>query len=223
MRGRRIGAVALLPLVLVAADRRSPAPALSPSTAVVRIEAIGCRRLPETGVGTIIDAQLVVTAAHILRGASEVLVDDAPARVVALDVRADLALLTADVGRGGHDRALRLSTDAPTGSVRMAVLRDGSVQFVALPAPRSTTIRFRDARAGTVVERRGLVLAGRVRAGDSGAPVLDARNDVIGVVFATSRSAAVSYAVGAGEAAAMVDGLGEGGARSAPTVTTGSC
>ncbi|MGD9702113.1 MAG: trypsin-like peptidase domain-containing protein [Acidimicrobiia bacterium] len=209
---RRVAAVALLPLVLAAA-----APPAAVTDAVSRVKASGCRNVPGIGVGIVVADELVVTAAHTVSGASVVLVDGADAQVVALDTRTDIAVLHVP----GRDRvdAIRRADTGRAGAARIAVLRDDRVEIIDAPVTRTATIRFRDAAAGTVVERRGLVLTGAVIGGDSGAPVLGDGGLLLGMVFAGSRGDAVSYAVDVSEVTGVLDRLGD----VRRPVDTGSC
>ena len=210
----RLGVIAVLPLVL---SSTGP-PAAGVTEAVVRIEASGCRHLPRIGVGVVVADGLVVTAAHTTNGATSVLVDGADARIVALDTRTDVAVLHVP----GRERvaAIRVGTSGRLGSASIAVLRDDdSVEIVDAPITRMATIRYRDATAGTVVERQGLLLESATRAGDSGAPVLAEGGLLLGIVFARSRAGEVSYAVDVSEVARVLEQLGD---RREP-VGTGSC
>jgi hypothetical protein len=185
--------------------------------AVVRIEAFGCRHLPRIGIGVVVADELVVTAAHTMSGATSALVDGADARIVALDTRTDVAVLHVP----GRERAaaIRVGTSGRIGSARIAVLRDDRVVIVDAPVTRTATIRYRDATAGTVLERQGLVLGGATRGGDSGAPVLAEGGLLLGIVFASSRAGELSYAVDVSEVAVVLERLGDG----RDPVHTGSC
>jgi hypothetical protein len=208
-----LSVIAVLPLVL---SSTGP-PTAGVTEAVVRIEASGCRHLPRIGVGVVVADGLVVTAAHTMSGAAGVLVDGADARIVALDTRTDLAVLHVP----GRERvtAIRVGSSGRIGSARIAVLRDKRVEIVDSPVTRMATIRYRDATAGTVVERQGLVLEGATHRGDSGAPVIAEGGLLLGIVFASSRAGGVSYAVDVSEVAGVLERLG--GSRE--PVDAGSC
>jgi len=75
------------------------------------------------------------------------------------------------------------------------------------------------ASGSTVVHRRVLELSRSLEAGDSGAPVVDRRGQLIGMVFATSTEGERSYAVAVDELAPFV----ERGRASAPPVDLGPC
>jgi hypothetical protein len=205
--------IAVLPLAL---SSTGP-PAAGVTEAVVRIEASGCRHLPRIGTGVVVADGLVVTAAHTMSGATGVLVDGADAQIVALDTRTDVAVLHVPGRR--HVAAIRMGTSGHIGSARIAVLRDDRFEIVDAPITRTATIRYRDATAGTVVERKGLLLASATRGGDSGAPVLAEGGLLLGIVFATSRADEVSYAVDVSEVAGVLERLGGGRA----PVDPGSC
>lgn len=215
-RAGRVGLLSVISVLPLALASTGP-PAAGVTEAVVRVEASGCRHLPRIGVGVVVADGLVVTAAHTMSGAASVLVDGADAQIVALDGRTDIAVLHVP----GRERvaAIRVGTSGRIGSARIAVLRDDGVEIVDAPVTRTATIRYRDATAGTVVERQGLLLDGATRGGDSGAPVLAAGGLLLGIVFASSRAGEVSYAVDVSEVAEVLERLGGGRA----PVDTGSC
>lgn len=131
---------------------------------------------PERATGFVYEGR-VVTVAHVLGGGA-VRADGRAARVARVDRDADLAVLTAGIDgkRVGGSGVRVLTTTRP----------------VAASVRRRITARI----DGAV--RPALELRARIGAGSSGAPVVDGRGRLLGVVFARSRSRAdVAYAVDA--------------------------
>ena len=74
---------------------------------------------------------------------------------------------------GGHDDGAAL-----------VVLRAGRPRTVAGAIRRHVLVRWRDQPGDAPAERPGLELAATVDPGDSGAPVLDRRGRLLGVLYA---------------------------------------
>jgi S1-C subfamily serine protease len=143
--------------------------------------------------------------AHVLGdgGAARVLGADGvrrAARLVRIDEQADLAVLVV-----GAARAARVTgSPAALGGTHVTLWRDGRPQARAARVVRRFEATFRDLR-GAVRRRPALEVAADIAPGDSGAPVVDGRGRVLGVVFARSLSRrGVAYAVDA----SALDGLG---------------
>ncbi len=133
--------------------------------------------VPEHATGFVAADGRVVTVAHVLDGGGAVSVGGGgAARVLRVDRAADLALLSADA-----------EGDSAGRGVRIVSARDGAARAAPVSVRRRIVARVRDSAGSRVYSRRTLELAGDVAAGDSGAPVLDADGDLLGVVFARSR------------------------------------
>lgn len=194
MRARRrsgawaAGGATLLALAACAPD---------PPPAVVAVRAEGCPPLASEGVGTIVAAGEVLTAAHTVAGAERVTVAGEPAEVVALDAANDLALLRiADVRTAPLPR-----TDVTPGRGTRAdayVRRDGGIRRIDVIIVRPVVIATTDIHHETDVERQGFELAGPIEPGDSGAPLV-VGGRMVAVVWARSTaSPGRAYAVAAG-------------------------
>jgi hypothetical protein len=156
---------------------------------VVSVEARGL----QGATGFIAADGRVVTVAHavghgaiVVRGPGGA---SRAATVVRRDDELDLALLAVP---GVDDR------EAPPalGGTRLLVRRDGATATVPADVRRRIDARVRDAATDEVVRRPALELAARIRAGDSGAPVIGTDGRVAGVVFARSSDRdGVAYAV----------------------------
>ena len=159
------------------------------AASVVRVVSSGCDRR-SSGTGFVLDTDLVVTNAHVVAGAEEVLVHPPhglprDAEVVAFDAERDLALLViADLEVPALARAAA-SVDTPA----VVIGHPGGQQ-----TPRVAPVRIdrrreaigRDVFDDRPASRQVLVLAADLERGDSGAPVIDADGRVVGVVFAVS-------------------------------------
>jgi S1-C subfamily serine protease len=113
----------------------------------------------DVATGFVVGDGRVVTVAHVL--GRDVRVDGRPARVLRRDDRLDLALLAADVS----GPAVRFGGDDP----RVVRRADASID-------------------GSGWRRPVLELRSEVERGDSGAPVVTSSGQVVGVIFAASRS-----------------------------------
>jgi S1-C subfamily serine protease len=215
------------------ADRREPgllAPPGPPSVAVlddarpsaVLITATGCPS-ESIGSGVVLEAG-VITNAHVVAGATEVLVTATdgrqyPAEIRAFDPVLDLALL--DVG----DILLPpLDVAKPqSGTETVALVRDdlnagAALQPLPLSIERTINIFIADIYGAGRHERRGIEVHGDIGPGDSGAGIIDGNGAVVGVVFSASRrSVDVGYAISATELAGFV------AARSSTPADSGSC
>jgi S1-C subfamily serine protease len=207
-RARRVApgprAAALLAALLAAAfgpgcadsaapEVAAPEPAAPP---VVAVLATGSER----ATGFAVAPGRVVTVAHaVARGASvRVRIRRGgvrTARLLVRDSRTDLALLA--VPRLGG-AALRTAAAKGGDSVRLWLLRGGGVATVGAIVRRAVDAHVSAPNASRPLRRPALELDARVRAGDSGAPVVTRAGELAGVVFARSRDAAdTAYAVDA--------------------------
>jgi S1-C subfamily serine protease len=195
--------VAGLAAVLLALSD-DPAPGRSPAITPVRVTSGG-----EIATGFAVGRERVVTVAHLVDGAVKeartdgaVTVNGVRARVLRLDRRSDLALLAVP-GIGGRSPAL---TEAGAGDVvRVLRLRDGRSSSLSVRVRRAIVAHVSALGAEHIVTRPALELGARVRAGDSGAPVVSRSGALTGVIFAaSSRREETAYAVHARAAARLL-------------------
>ena len=192
-RGRRAGprrrracaaAVAVASLAVLAGGcGGSDAPRRPPQVLRVTVAAGGL--VPEVATAVAVGDGRVLTVAHAVPGRGAVRVAGRPARVLRVDDRLDLALLAVPDLRAP---AMRLGGVARR--VTLAVLRDGRPTPLGGAVRRRVVIRFRDQPSDPPEVRPGLEVAASIDPGDSGAPVLDTRGRVLGVVYARSRDRA---------------------------------
>ena len=152
---------------------------------VLRVTVAAGGLVPEVATGVAVGDGRVLTVAHAVAGRGAVRVAGRPARVLRVDGRLDLALLAVP---GLRAPAVRLGEVARR--VTLAVLRDGRPTPLGGAVRRRVVIRFRDQPSDPPEVRPGLEVAASINPGDSGAPVLDTRGRVLGVVYARSRDRA---------------------------------
>lgn len=158
-----------------------------------------------TGSGVVVGPANVLTAAHVVVGATDVVVDGEEGVVFFLDPTRDLALLKVPGVGDGAD-----SID-PDDLAELAAGDDVSVAggatsgTVAARVARRVVMEVDDVRATTRSEREGYELDAAIAGGDSGAGVYGADGRLAGIVFAvpTERDDA-TYAVGAAEIRAVL-------------------
>jgi S1-C subfamily serine protease len=198
---------------------RSPA-VLAARPSVVRVLGTACG-LGVEGTGWVGAPGLVVTAAHVVAGEADTLVElsngerlrGVPA---AFDSRNDVAVLRVD---GLNAPALRVAM--PRSGQAVAVLgypNDGP--FIATPARIGPTVvrLTQDAYGNGRVFRELTSLRGAVRHGNSGSPAVDAHGRVQTMVFASLIGARGGLGVPTKVVAQAVDAARRGG-----TVSTGGC
>lgn len=177
---------------------------------IVRVWAASCGRFQE-GTGYVVAPGLVVTNAHVVAGGSDFRVTDDEgsghgARLVAYDPERDLAVLQAT----DLERAPLFAGTSEAGDVVAVFGHPGGSKLRIAPARVSEVVRARGRdlydRVDTV--REVLVLAVALELGDSGAPLVNALGEVVGVAFAVAPDASdVAYAVTADEVASVTEGL----------------
>jgi S1-C subfamily serine protease len=190
-RRPRLLAVALLSGLAACAE---DGPSIRPP--VVDVSAQPCDRPNRSfGLGVVVADGVVATAGHTVEGTlRELTVDRTPARVIVADRRTDLALLAVDT-------VLEPAQLAPTSPDRAHLHRLGVASDVTIVSTGplvvdDTTDRQRYRREVHTFEPG-------VPNGTSGAPLVDDRNRVIGMVVLNGSG--VAYAVTAGELSALLE------------------
>jgi S1-C subfamily serine protease len=167
------------------------------SPSVLRVLGTACGVGVE-GTGWVAQRELVVTAAHVVAGQDDTIVerqsgDRLPADVVAFDRENDIAVLRvknlglralplADPKRGAAVAVLGFPENGP---FTITPARIGSTSFVLAE----------DAYGSGPVTRAITSLRGEVRHGDSGAPAVDARGAVESTIFAARLGSTGGYGV----------------------------
>jgi S1-C subfamily serine protease len=154
----------------------------------------------ERATGFTVAAGRVVTVAHAVEGGGPIRVRvqraaARSARVLRLDRRTDVALLAVPGLRGRAQETASADGNVP---VRVLALRGGRVVAVPASVRRAIDARVSAPGSGRALHRPALELEARLRAGDSGAPVLTSEGKLAGVLFARSRTRVhTAYAVDA--------------------------
>jgi len=169
----------------------------SAAPSVVRVLGTACGVGVE-GTGWAARTDLVVTAAHVVAGQDDTVVElqsgaRLPAQALAFDTRNDIAVLHVD------NLGLRpLPLARPRSGAAVAVLGyPENGPFTATPARvgRTSFVLAEDAYGRGPVTRAITSLGGRVRHGDSGAPAVDAHGAVESTVFAARLRTVGGYGV----------------------------
>jgi S1-C subfamily serine protease len=166
---------------------------------VVRILGTACG-LAVSGSGWVVRPRLVVTAAHVVAGESDTVIElDAStgerlrARAVFFDSKNDVALL-----RVPGLRARPLATADPVPGEAVAILgypENGPFDAVPGRLGETVTVLTQDAYGRRPVRRTVTTLRGRVRHGNSGGPAVNANGQVTTTVFAARIGASGGYGV----------------------------
>ncbi len=210
----RAAVVRLLLVVFVTTacgESQDAAPPPDAAASVVRLAGTACLT-PILGSAVVIGDGLVLAAAHTIAGAEDdlrvVTLQGAehPVVVVGFDPERDLTLLRVD------------SLDAPALELGTAAAEDvGAILAVnrelELDVIDYTVRRVINARSGNIydegrVERTALDLAADIFPGASGAPLVNESGEIVGIVFASSRTTDdVSYALHSDEVSAFLQGV----------------
>jgi S1-C subfamily serine protease len=176
----------------------------------VKVEAEACGRLQD-GSGAVLGRDLIVTNAHVVAGAGDVVIERypdgtiLPATVVAFDPARDLAVLQVP----GIDRAPLPLGDAGEGSVGAVFGHPGGGDLEPSPyaVGREVTATGRDIYDEHQTERQVLFLSSSLRPGDSGGALIDPTGAVTGVAFAIAPDDPnVAYALTIEEVRAVLEG-----------------
>jgi len=179
--------------------------ARTPEQRAVTIETDACGYASRTdGSGVLVSDAKVVTAAHVVIGASAIRVvvdgEEVGATVVTLDTTTDLALLQLS---GVSASAVELATLSSGDFVTAFGAKSGAVDATVTRRLRMTVDNV---RRETRSERSGFELNMAISPGDSGAGVFDSRDSLVGIVFATPRGRAnTTFAVDASEIEALLN------------------
>jgi S1-C subfamily serine protease len=167
------------------------------SPSVLRVLGTACGVGVE-GTGWVARPELVVTAAHVVAGQDDTVVQlqtgsRLPVQVVAFDRTNDIAVLRVrDLGL----RALPLVDAKPSEPVAVLGFPENG-PFTITPARigRTSVVLAEDAYGTGPVTRAITSLRGRVRHGDSGAPAVDAQGAVEATIFAARLGSVGGYGV----------------------------
>jgi S1-C subfamily serine protease len=161
--------------------------AVEPLDAAVEIVADGCPDVDVFGQGLVVAPGRVLTAAHVVAGATDISVRHNGERVTgvvtAFDPTNDLALIAVPT---------TFAPAVPIGPVRAGdrgtaiVRRRGSPTAIEVTVSRAVSIHTEDIYIEGSFERAGFELAANIEPGDSGAVVV-VRGRAVAVVWARTR------------------------------------
>jgi S1-C subfamily serine protease len=187
------------------------APELAPSAGVLRDPSIrqASERVVKVlgtacgvgveGSGWFAGRDLVVTAAHVVAGAHDTIVQipgdrlSHPVDLVLLDVHNDVAVLRVP---GADEKPLQLAD--PHSGAAVAILGyplDGPLAATPGRIGNTATVLTQDALGHAPVERTITAVAGKVEHGNSGGPVVDRAGAVESTVFAARVGSSSGYGV----------------------------
>ena len=162
-----------------------------PAKSGVGIVAEGCGLTAHLASGVVLDHRgQVVTVAHAIAGATSISVVDRAggrhaAAVLAFDKDRDLAVLAVpDLDAP----ALKLGHSAPGPGATLTWSRDDGVTYKEATVSKRLLVTIEDIYIDETVKRSALELHGDIGPGDSGGAVLSSTGDVIGIIYARSRT-----------------------------------
>jgi S1-C subfamily serine protease len=170
--------------------------------AAVEVRAFGCGPAVRRGSGVVVAQERIVTVAHLVAGAEAVVVGDArgrrgPARLLALDLERDLALLQVE----GLDGPSLAAGEAEAGREgRLLRFTTSGFDPIRFRPVRRVRARIFDHYGSRTAERDALEIEAAIDPGDSGAALVDETGALVGILFASSRRVeGKAYAVAASE------------------------
>lgn len=194
-------AFAALAAVACTAAATEPVDSAPGTDRAVAVSTTACGHTSKTvGSGVVVGDGLVLTAAHVVIGATDISLTTGArttaASVVRLDRTTDLAVLAAP-GLGNGLGAIETAAALPGDPVTFHGASSGAV---ATTIGRALDLRVDDVRAATRSLRNGYDLDVRLMAGDSGGGVFDSADRLVAIVFsapvASDTGRERTYAVG---------------------------
>ena len=158
------------------------------------VNSIGCKSSPTQTVGTVIGKDLIVTVAHGVAGQTSTSITTINgqvlnAKVVAIDINLDLALIYVDSTKSTTNLIPLKFADAVEGSETRFVAFEDSKQFVlSAKIKKILRINTEDLYLKNKISRPGLEVETRVVVGNSGGPLINHKGEIVGLVWATSRT-----------------------------------
>ena len=158
------------------------------------ITSIGCKSSPTQTVGTVIGKDLIVTVAHGVAGQTSTSITTINgqvlnAKVVAIDINLDLALIYVDSTKSTTNLIPLKFADAVEDSETRFVAFEDSQQFaISAKIKKILRINTEDIYLKNKISRPGLEVEARVVVGNSGGPLINHKDEIVGLVWATSRT-----------------------------------
>jgi S1-C subfamily serine protease len=187
---------------------------------VVRVLGTACG-IGIQGSGWFADSDLVVTAAHVVAGERDTIVQipgeggSRPADVVAFDAHNDIAVLRV---AGVHETPLPLADPQPGASVAiLGYPENGALRSTPGRIGRTSVAITQDALGHGPVARTLTAVAGKVQHGNSGGPAIDDAGAVQSTIFAARVGSSSGYGIPASIVRQDLAGA------AAQPVSTGNC
>ncbi|NNL47157.1 MAG: trypsin-like peptidase domain-containing protein [Acidimicrobiia bacterium] len=177
-------------------------PTVDPSLRAVRLDTSGCGFASgRIGSGVAVGDELILTVAHLVARADDIEItltsgDVVNAHVTAIDLEKDLALLL--VPSTGLDDVSLASARIGTAGFIEGGAASGTVPFTVRAA---VSLSIEEILGSDRFTRLGYELDARTTTGDSGAGVFNTEDRLIGLVFATGKDGAATWATASTEIA----------------------
>lgn len=161
-------------------------------SSAVAIRSIGCASSSIRGAGSVIEGGFVLTAAHVVAGASSITVQPAnnlpgdeprTAHLIALDPNNDLALLAI---AGSALPGLTVAGGAVSGAGVAIVFRESKAVVHPFVITRPVQVRILDIYGRRTVTRESYQVATEISRGDSGVVLIGPEGTAVGVLYARS-------------------------------------
>ncbi len=187
---------------------------IDPRAAVLQVSIDSCRpNVENRATAVAIGDGLALTVAHSFDDAKAIQLvgpsgTEISADLVFLDRGRDIAMLNFDDAAFGPEaqRGLELRSDAadPVSNARVVLHRAGGSTVAPVTILRRATVTL-DGDGS----REGIEIEAEIERGDSGAPLVDEDDRVIGMVFATSRTGETGWTIAASELIDVADQIGD--------------
>lgn len=159
--------------------------------AAVHVSGMACGQFSE-GSGFMVEPGLVLTNAHVVAGVEQITVSTAGAGsgigvLVGFDPGRDVAALSVSELAASPVALAPIGARAADVGDAATVDRDDGLEFVPFEVNRKILATGRDFYAEETEGRRVLEIRSPLTAGDSGAALVNADGEVVGMVFAVAR------------------------------------
>ena len=165
------------------------------AASIVKVTALNACGINREGTGFLLAPGVYVTAAHVVAGSQRINVAGATGRLLVIDIRNDVAVITS---RSVGLTTLRTWLYTPAANTPAAVVgypNDGPRTTTPAAVAGQLTAQSHDIYNNGLFERSLVVVGAQVEPGNSGSPLLVA-GEVAGMIFSKSTSDAnTAYAV----------------------------